>query len=77
VRNRALGFIYQFHHLLPEFTAWRTSRCRSPSAGWTRARRGRAANGMLARVGLEQRVRHLPASFPAASVSASHSPARW
>ncbi|WP_304615908.1 ABC transporter ATP-binding protein [Paracoccus sp. (in: a-proteobacteria)] len=62
-RRRALGFVYQFHHLLPEFSAAENIVLPQLAEG-VAAREARArADDLLARVGLSHRADHRPAQL--------------
>jgi len=62
-RNRHVGFVFQFHHLLPEFTALENVEMPLRIAGTPAAERRSRAEELLARVGLADRATHRPAAL--------------
>lgn len=62
-RNRALGFVFQFHYLLGEFSAVENVMMPALIAGYSSKDARAAAEGLLAFVGLQHRWNHRPAEL--------------
>ena len=63
IRREALGFVYQFHHLLPEFSALENVAMPRRIAGESREVAAKEAKRLLGLVGLADRVEHRPAQL--------------
>ncbi|HRI87646.1 MAG TPA: ABC transporter ATP-binding protein [Candidatus Hydrogenedentes bacterium] len=60
IRNQDIGFVFQFYHLLPEFTALENVMMPAISMGATRASCRERATELLTKVGLADRMTHKP-----------------
>jgi lipoprotein-releasing system ATP-binding protein len=63
LRNRHLGFVYQFHHLLPEFTALENVALPLVMGGYAPKAATEKAAEMLTQVGLGARLTHKPSAL--------------
>ena len=60
IRNEEIGFVFQFYHLLPEFTALENVMMPAISKGMSRAKASPRAEELLHTVGLAERMTHKP-----------------
>jgi len=60
LRNRQVGFVFQFHHLLPEFSAEENVAMPAWIARMSKSEALQKAHALLAELGLEHRARHFP-----------------
>ncbi|MFC1811267.1 ABC transporter ATP-binding protein [Thermodesulfobacteriota bacterium] len=57
-RNESIGFVFQFHHLMPEFSAVENAMMPALIRGFSKKSAGEAAEEILVRVGLKDRLHH-------------------
>lgn len=62
-RNEDLGFVYQFHHLLPEFTALENVSMSLQISGVSKSYSFERSEEILEKVGLKERINHLPSEL--------------
>jgi lipoprotein-releasing system ATP-binding protein len=62
-RNKHMGFVFQFHHLLPEFSALENTSMPLWIGGVSRTEAQQVATKILADVGLKERLHHKPAAL--------------
>lgn len=63
LRNKHIGFVYQFHNLLPELSALENVALAQRIAGASRADANTRATALLTRLGLAERLHHLPSQL--------------
>ncbi|WP_300530350.1 ABC transporter ATP-binding protein [Maricaulis sp.] len=63
LRRNAIGFVYQFHHLLPEFDALENVTLPQQIAGRSAGQAAERARGLLSQLGLSERLHHNPAQL--------------
>jgi len=63
LRNQTLGFVFQFHHLLPEFTAQENIALPAMIGGMSKAEADQRAFELLERINLKDRASHRPAQL--------------
>jgi lipoprotein-releasing system ATP-binding protein len=63
IRNREIGFVFQFHHLLPDFTAWENVVMPGRISGKMNLEYERYGKDLISLVRLDHRLRHLPSEL--------------
>ena len=58
IRNREIGFVFQFHHLLPEFDAEENAMIPALISGYSKRKSAEMALAILSEMGLKDRLRH-------------------